>query len=81
MTCSRPQMVFQDPFGSLNPARKIGWILQEPLKARGIRDKKERLRLVDEMLVKIGLDPSFKGRYAENFPADSAKESVLVWRC
>ena len=67
MTCSRPQMVFQDPFGSLNPARKIGWILQEPLKARGIRDKKERLRLVDEMLVKIGLDPSFKGRYAREF--------------
>ncbi|HJC56059.1 MAG TPA: ATP-binding cassette domain-containing protein [Candidatus Eisenbergiella intestinipullorum] len=29
---SRPQMVFQDPYSSLNPARKVGWILEEPLK-------------------------------------------------
>ena len=32
----RPQMVFQDPAGSLNPARTIGWILEEPLRLRGI---------------------------------------------
>ena len=35
----RPQMVFQDPAGSLNPARTIGWILEEPLRLRGIRDR------------------------------------------
>ena len=60
----RPQMVFQDPFGSLNPAKRIGWILQEPLKLRGIRNRQERLRMVDEMLVQIGLDASYKNRYA-----------------
>ena len=57
-----PQMVFQDPFGSLNPARKIGWILEEPLRLRGIRDRGERRRLAEEMLVKIGLDESFYSR-------------------
>ena len=57
-----PQMVFQDPFGSLNPARKIGWILEEPLRLRGIRDRSERRRLAEEMLVKIGLDESFYSR-------------------
>lgn len=58
----RPQMVFQDPFGSLNPVRKIGWILEEPLRVKGIKDKRKRRQLAEEMLVKIGLDPSFYSR-------------------
>ena len=60
----KPQMVFQDPFSSLNPARKIGWIMEEPLKLKGIKDKKQRKEMVDQMLVEIGLDPSFANRYA-----------------
>ncbi len=60
----RPQMIFQDPFGSLNPARKIGWIMEEPLKLKGVKDKKERRRQVEEMLDDIGLDASYAGRYA-----------------
>lgn len=58
----RPQMVFQDPFSSLNPARKIGWILEEPLRLRGVRDKAQRRQAVSDMLVDIGLDPSFADR-------------------
>lgn len=58
----RPQMVFQDPFSSLNPARKIGWILEEPLRLRGITDKRQRRQMVADMLVDVGLDPSFAGR-------------------
>ena len=65
LQCGKPQMVFQDPFGSLNPSRRLGWILEEPLKLRGMKDKKERCRLVDEMLIEIGLDPSYKKRYAK----------------
>ncbi len=60
-----PQMVFQDPFGSLNPAKRIGWILEEPLKIRGIRDRNERKRMVIKMLEDIGLDESFAGRYPD----------------
>lgn len=59
---SRPQMVFQDPFSSLNPARKIGWILEETLKLRGIRDKEKRKEMAAQMLTDIGLAPSFAGR-------------------
>lgn len=61
----RPQMVFQDPFGSLNPARTIGWILEEPLKLRGIRNSGKRRQMVAELLEEIGLDGSFAGRYPD----------------
>jgi len=60
---ANPQMVFQDPFGSLNPSRTIGWILSEPLRVRGIRDKKERRELVCSMLQDVGLDETYYGRY------------------
>ena len=58
----RPQMVFQDPYSSLNPAKKIGWIMQEPLKLKGVKDKAEREKLVNEMLNEIGLDESYAER-------------------
>ena len=60
---ANPQMVFQDPFGSLNPSRTIGWILSEPLRVRGIRDKNERRQRVCSMLQDVGLDESYYGRY------------------
>lgn len=60
----RPQMVFQDPFASLNPAKTIGWILEEPLKLRGIREKGKRREMVSEMLEAVGLDASYASRKA-----------------
>ena len=54
---ARPQMVFQDPYGSLNPAKTVGWILEEPLRAAGVKDKVERRRRVAEMVGLVGLSP------------------------
>lgn len=59
----RPQMVFQDPFSSLNPVHKIGWIMTEPLRVLGVKDKKEQRRRVEEMLSDVGLDASYYDRY------------------
>lgn len=59
-----PQMIFQDPFSSLNPAKTIGWILEEPLKLRGIKDKKKRKEMVADMLTSVGLSPAFADRRA-----------------
>ena len=55
VSVSRPQMVFQDPYGSLNPARTVGWYLEEPLRAMGVKDRGERRRRVLEMLELVGL--------------------------
>ena len=53
----RPQMIFQDPFSSLNPAYTIGWILEEPLRIYGKYDAKERKRRVRDILEKVELPP------------------------
>ena len=52
----RPQMVFQDPFGSLNPSKEVGWIVEEPLRVYGKYDAAERKRRVRDMLEHVGLD-------------------------
>lgn len=58
----RPQMVFQDPFSSLNPVRSIGWILDEALRIQGGHSPKERKAAVDEVLTQVGLGPEYAGR-------------------
>ena len=58
----RPQMVFQDPFGSLNPAKTIGWIVEEPLRIFGKYSPKERKARVMDMLQRVGLGPEFAAR-------------------
>lgn len=58
-----PQMVFQDPYGSLNPAKKVGWTLEEPLRLRGRMSAGERKQKVVQMLEKAGLDEKFADRY------------------
>ena len=58
----RPQMVFQDPYGSLNPAKTVGWIVEEPLRAYGKYDAKERKRRVMDMLERVGLGAEYAAR-------------------
>ena len=51
----RPQMIFQDPYSSLNPAYTVGWSLEEPLRIYGKYDAAERRRRVREMLERVEL--------------------------
>ena len=58
------QMVFQDPYSSLNPRKKIGWLLEEPLKIhRKDMKKEERKAKVEEILKEVGLDAEYANRY------------------
>ena len=51
----RPQMIFQDPYSSLNPAYTVEWIMEEPLRIYGKYDAPERKRRVREMLARVEL--------------------------
>ena len=60
------QAIFQDPYSALNPSLKIGEILEEPLIANGVFQKKEeRRKKVEETLVKVGLLESDYEKYPE----------------
>ena len=58
----RPQMVFQDPYSSLNPAFSIRRIVEEPLRIYGKYSAAERKRRAEEMLEAVGLGPEFHNR-------------------
>jgi peptide/nickel transport system ATP-binding protein len=52
------QLIFQDPISSLNPRRKVGDIVAEPLRIWGRGNEEERTKVVDEVLDAVGLDPA-----------------------
>ena len=64
----RMQMIFQDPYASLNPRMTVGSIISEPLEVHGIgKSKKERQERVQELLKTVGLNPYFVNRYPHEF--------------
>jgi oligopeptide/dipeptide ABC transporter ATP-binding protein len=63
----RIQMIFQDPFSSLNPRATVGTILEEPLIVHGLGDRAARRRAVGELMERVGLRPEFATRYPHEF--------------
>jgi peptide/nickel transport system ATP-binding protein len=61
------QMIFQDPFSSLNPRRTLLDIVAEPLVANGVGSRKERVERVAELLRLVGLRPEYMRRYPHAF--------------
>ena len=62
------QIIFQDPFSSLNPRMRIGAAIQEPMKVHGLHDNdKMRKEKVIDLLEKVGLEPGFYDRYPHQF--------------
>ncbi|GHV66480.1 hypothetical protein AGMMS49928_01250 [Spirochaetia bacterium] len=73
------QMVFQDPGASLNPVKKIGWLLEEPLVIHRMGTPEERAALVDETLTRVGLDPSYKKRRVTEL-SGGQKQRICIGR-
>ncbi|MHB0971691.1 MAG: ABC transporter ATP-binding protein [Thermoanaerobaculia bacterium] len=61
------QIVFQDPYGSLNPRMNVGTIVGEPLIIHGGMNGRERDARIAELLEKVGLDPAVRRRYPHEF--------------
>jgi oligopeptide/dipeptide ABC transporter ATP-binding protein len=61
------QIIFQDPYASLNPRMKVREIVGEPLAVHGVGTKQERKDRVAELLTKVGLDPDYMNRYPHEF--------------
>jgi oligopeptide transport system ATP-binding protein len=61
------QIIFQDPYASLNPRMRVRDIVGEPLIVHGVGEKGERKDRVAELLAKVGLDPDYMNRYPHEF--------------
>ena len=73
------QMVFQDPYGSLDPRRKVGWIVAEPLDAleRGLGAAERRERIV-EVLGSVGLKASDAGKFPHEFSGGQRQRIAIA---
>jgi oligopeptide/dipeptide ABC transporter ATP-binding protein len=59
----RMQIIFQDPFGSLNPRMPVGTAVREPIEVHGIARRPEAQHMVEQLFQEVGLDPSYVERY------------------
>lgn len=63
----RMQIIFQDPYSSLNPRMTVGQIVAEPLAVHSVGSKPEQREKVAELLRVVGLDPDYANRYPHQF--------------
>ncbi|HVS67749.1 MAG TPA: oligopeptide/dipeptide ABC transporter ATP-binding protein, partial [Mycobacteriales bacterium] len=61
------QMIFQDPYGSLNPRRRVGSIIGDPFAIHGVADGQDRKRRVQEAMELVGLNPEHYNRFPAEF--------------
>jgi oligopeptide/dipeptide ABC transporter ATP-binding protein len=61
------QMIFQDPYSSLNPRKRVGAIIADPFEIHGIADGKERKKRVQELMEVVGLNPEHYNRFPAEF--------------
>jgi ABC-type oligopeptide transport system ATPase subunit len=72
------QIIFQDPFGSLNPRHTAGYIIGEPLVVHGIGDRASRRQRVAELLALVGLPPGSEKRYPHEFSGGQRQRIAIA---
>jgi dipeptide transport system ATP-binding protein len=72
------QIVFQNPYGSLNPRKKVGSILEEPLVINTKLDKSERAAAARDMMAKVGLRPEHYERYPHMFSGGQRQRIAIA---
>lgn len=78
LRCSM-QMIFQDPFASLNPRLSVGQAIAEPIVVHGIAPRRDAERRVAELLKKVGLEPGMAGRLPHEF-SGGQRQRVCIAR-
>jgi oligopeptide transport system ATP-binding protein len=73
------QIVFQDPFNSLNPRMKVEDIIGEPLEVHGVAKGKEKADRVKELLEVVGLDPNYAKRFPHEF-SGGQRQRIMIAR-
>jgi oligopeptide transport system ATP-binding protein len=63
----RMQMIFQDPYASLDPRMTVEDIIAEPLRTFAVANKTQILKQVQDLLLQVGMDPRFRRRYPHEF--------------
>jgi len=72
------QLVFQNPYGSLNPRKKISVVLEDPLAINTALGKPERAAKAREMLVRVGLRPEYANRYPHMFSGGQRQRIAIA---
>ena len=75
---SNMQMVFQDPFASLNPRQKAGSIVDEMLKVHGYKDRDERYEIVSELFLRVGLNSQHMSNYPHEFSGGQRQRVAIA---
>ena len=74
----RMQMIFQDPFASLNPRKSVGAAIAEPIIVHGLASKREARERVAELLRKVGLTPDMAGRFPHEFSGGQRQRLAIA---
>ena len=73
----RAQIIFQDPYGSLNPRKKVGTILEEPVVINAHISPEARHAAARDMMAKVGLRPEHYARYPHMFSGGQRKADPI----
>ncbi len=77
-TTTRIQTVFQDPFASLNPRRRVGETITEGPITHGLIPRDEAARFAEEWLAKVGLDPAYAQRFPHQFSGGQRQRIAIA---
>ncbi|MGN0401515.1 MAG: ABC transporter ATP-binding protein [Acetatifactor sp.] len=73
------QIIFQDPYSSLDPKKTVGWLIEEPLRIHRLgENREERRRMVKEMLEVVGMDESYLKKYPDELSGGQRQRVAIA---